>query len=376
MSSVEPRTGPGTASGALTRSLRQAVTRDRLFFAVKTALAVGIAWILAHLLPGVTDDYPYYAPLGALISMHPTLMDSVKSSVQTLAGLAVGICLALLVVVTAGPTVWSLALVAAVAVLLSGTGWFGAGREYIAVAALFVLIIGGPDADAYSLGYVTQTAVGLTVGLGVNLALAPGTFSAAAKARIAEYQRDLAEHLAGIGDALAESWPPERAEWTRDAEALETTARDVRSALAEADRSRKGNPRALGGRHATDSAHMHLETLESVAVRVRDISDALEDVVRERPTAFPLDPTLIPLIGRACQATAGAISVIGSSDGGAHRARESAAREVRILVEALDAGQPAAHSILGPGVLVATHLRRIIVLLHVQQRRGDDVQDS
>jgi hypothetical protein len=352
-------------SSSIAGSVRGAVTRDRLLFAAKTALAVGIAWMIAHLLPGVVDDLPYYAPLGALISMHPTLMDSVKSSVQTLAGLAAGIVLALVVVFTAGPTVWTLALVAGVGVLLSGTGWFGAGREYIAVAAVFVLIIGGSDAEAYSLSYLAQMAVGLAVGLGVNLVLAPGPFSATAKARVAEYQRDLADHLAGIGDALAESWPPARTEWTRGADALESTARDVRSALAEADRSRRGNPRARGGRHDTETAHARLETLESVAVRVRDISDALEDVVRERATAFPLDPDLIPVIGRACQATAGAIAVIGSEDRHAHRARAAAAHDVRLLVDALDAGQASARSILGPGVLVATHLRRIIVLLHV-----------
>lgn len=353
-------------SRAVAASLRAAVAGDRLLLAGKTALAVGIAWTIAHYLPGVADDHPYYAPLGALISMHPTLMDSVKSSVQTLAALAAGMILALIVVFTVGPTVWTLALVAGVGVLLSGTGWFGAGREYIAVAAVFVLIIGGNDADAYSLSYLAQMAVGLAVGLAVNLLLAPGPFSAAAKARVEEYQREVADHLAGIGEAIDESWPPERTEWTSGADALETTARDVRAALAEADRSRRGNPRALGGRHGTETAHERLETLESIAVRVRDISDALEDVVRERPTAFPLDRELIPAIARACRATAGAIGAMGADDRSAHQARAAAAHGVRLLVDALEAGQPSARSILGPGVLVATHLRRIVVLLHAQ----------
>ncbi|HWV50537.1 MAG TPA: FUSC family protein, partial [Microbacterium sp.] len=208
-------------------SIRAAAAPSRLLFAAKTAAAVGIAWIIAHYLPGFADDHPYYAPLGALISMHPTLMDSVKSSLQTLAGLAAGIVLALLVVFTVGPNVWTLALVAGIGVLLSGTGWFGAGREYIAVAAVFVLILGGDDPDAYSLSYLAQMAVGLVVGLVVNLLVPPGPFSATAEARVAEYQRDLSDHLAGIGDALEESWPPERAEWTTGADALDVTARDV-----------------------------------------------------------------------------------------------------------------------------------------------------
>lgn len=347
-------------------SFHSAVKRDRLLLALKTALAVGIAWIIARYMPGVTDDYPYYAPLGALISMHPTLMDSVKSSAQTVAGLATGMLLALAVAFTVGPNVWSLALVVGIAVLLSGTGWFGAGTEYVSVAAVFVLIIGGQDADAYSLGYLVQMAVGLTVGLVVNLLLAPGPFSATAAARVESYQRDLAVHLDGIGRALETSWPPQETQWTRDAEALETTARDVRAALAEADRSRRGNPRARGGRYDTTRAHARLETLESVAVRVRDVSDALEDVVRERPEAFPLDQDLIPAIARACSTTARAIAVIGEDSREAHRARADAAQAVRMLVVALEEGSESARSILGPGVLVATHLRRIVVLLHVQ----------
>ncbi|MFB7252348.1 aromatic acid exporter family protein [Microbacterium sp. NPDC056234] len=342
------------------------MTGARLLLAAKTALAVGIAWTLAHFTPGVTDEYPYYAPLGALISMHPTLMDSVRSSAQTLAALGAGMILALLVVFTVGPNVWTLALVAGIGVLLSGTGWFGVGREYVAVAAVFVLVIGGHDAEAYSLGYLVQMAVGFGVGLAVNLLIAPGTFSATAKARVDAYQHDLAEHLAGIGDALEASWPPERTEWTRGADALETTARDVRAAVTEADRSRRGNPRAIGGRHGTQSAHRLLETLESIAVRVRDISDALEDVVRERPGAFPLDRELIPAIARGCSSTALAVAAIGYDGADAHRARQEAARAVRLLVVALEAGQESERSILGPGVLVATHLRRIVVLLHAQ----------
>ncbi|UYO95800.1 aromatic acid exporter family protein [Microbacterium sp. M28] len=347
-------------------SAREAVTGARLLLAVKTALAVGIAWTLAHFTPGVTDEYPYYAPLGALISMHPTLMDSVKSSVQTLAALATGMLLALLIVFTVGPNIWTLALVAGVGVLLSGTGWFGVGREYVAVAAVFVLVIGGQDAEMYSLGYLVQMAVGLGVGLAVNLLIAPGTFSATAKAKVSAYQSAVAEHLAGIGDALEGPWPPERIEWTRGADALETTARELRTALAEADRSRRGNPRAVGGRHETQSAHRQLEMLETIAVRVRDISDALEDVVRERPGAFPLDRELIPAIAAGCSSTARAIATIGEDDPEAHRARSEAARAVRLLVEALEAGSESARSILGPGVLVATHLRRIVVLVHVQ----------
>ena len=56
--------------------LKKWVTHSRVLLAAKTALAVGIAWLIAPLVPGVADDYPYYAPLGALVSMTPTMMGS------------------------------------------------------------------------------------------------------------------------------------------------------------------------------------------------------------------------------------------------------------------------------------------------------------
>ena len=144
---------------------------------------------------------------------------ALRTSLQTLLGLAVGIAIAVLVLLTVGPNVWSIALAVAVGVVISGTGWFGAGQEYIPMAALFVLIIGGADADDYSLGYVVQTGVGVAVGLLVNLLIPPAPLVAEAAARIDGFQRTLAAHLRDIGGAVEESWPPENAGWVRDARA-------------------------------------------------------------------------------------------------------------------------------------------------------------
>ena len=52
------------------------------------------AWLAVQPMGGVADEYPYYAPLGALLSMHSTLKGSAKYGLQILAGLALGILLA------------------------------------------------------------------------------------------------------------------------------------------------------------------------------------------------------------------------------------------------------------------------------------------
>lgn len=69
--------------------------------------------------------YSYYAPLGAVISMYPTLISSVRTGLQALLGLAVGAGLAFCVLALGGPPVVGVALVVVVGVLMSGLRFLG-----------------------------------------------------------------------------------------------------------------------------------------------------------------------------------------------------------------------------------------------------------
>lgn len=351
-----------THESGIARSVREAVRPARLLFVAKTSLAVGLAWTIAPHMPGVTDEYPYYAPLGALVSMYPTLMGSAKSGLQTLLGLATGIALATLVVLTIGPTWWTIPAVVGVGVLLSGTGWFGHGREYVPMAALFVLIIGGQNADEYSLGYLTQTAVGVVIGLIVNLVIAPAPLTGIAAARVDAFRERLSSHLHDIGSAVSESWPPEHQQWADDAASLAETTATLRAALAEADESRRGNPRARGRRGETHQIHDELATLDRIAYLIRDISDATADTIWGRPAALPLDAALPEPLSAACHAVAEVIAQHDLSTNEGHRQRGEAARAIRHLLELVDDRTLDARRSMGPGVLIAMHLRRILIL--------------
>lgn len=347
----------------IVQSLRDAVAPARLLLAAKTAIAVGIAWVVGPLMPGVTDDYPYYAPFGALISMYPTLMSSARSSIQTLLGLGVGVGLAAVIVLTAGPSLWTVLLAVGLGTLISGTGWFGTGREYIPMAALFVLIIGGSRAEDYSLGYVTQTAVGIAIGLGVNLLIPPAPLGAEAAARIDAFQHRLAAHLHDIADAVAEAWPPEHSSWDQGAGALAETSRSLRGALAEADESRRWNPRARRRRADTGPDHERLGMLDDVAHQIRDISGCLGDTIWQRPGSFPLDPQLDRPLSAAAHAVADLLA-----DDRDEAVRVQADKAVEELLSAVHARSMDAEAVTGPGVLTAMHLQRILVLLDPERR--------
>lgn len=325
-------------------------------------MAVSAAWLIAPLMPGVTDEYPYYAPLGALISMYPTLMGSLRSSLQTLLGLAVGVGIATVIVLAIGPSVWTLAAAAALGVLISGTGWFGAGKEYIPMAALLVLIIGGGDAEDYSLGYVVQTGVGVTVGLLVNLIVPPAPLVGQARASLDAFQRTLAGHLRDIGDAVAESWPPENEGWASDARELAETSRALRGALADADESRRGNPRAWLRRVDTSHEHNRLEMLDDVAHQIRDISGCIGDTIFSRRPALELDHELVTPLSEACHAVAEVLDP--DSDPEKDEAtRRAASDRVDRLLSAVRARSLDVGTVAGPGVLSAMHLSRILDLL-------------
>ncbi|MEV4667780.1 FUSC family protein [Microbacterium sp. LWO12-1.2] len=362
MAGTAPHDRVRARASAVRRAVRQATEPARLLLVVKTALAVGLAWLVAPHMPGVVDEYPYYAPLGALISMYPTLMGSVRSGLQTVLGLAAGIGLATLVILTVGPNWWTIPVVVGLAVLISGTGWFGSGREYVPIAALFVLIIGGQDADDYSLGYLVQTAVGVTIGLLVNVLIAPAPLTAQAAARVDAFRAQLATHLHDIGDAVSASWPPEKDQWAGDAAALAETTRGIRMALADAEDSRRGNPRALLTRACPSDTWAEMDALDAITHHIRDISDAIADTIWERRAALALDAALPEPLTVACHAVADALAFGADDSSEAHLARGRAARALRHLLETVDDRTIEVRRSMGPGVLTAMHLRRILIL--------------
>jgi hypothetical protein len=345
---------------AVVGAWRAATSPDRLLLAAKTALAVGIAWAVAPYVPGVANEYPYYAPLGALVSMYPTLMGSARTGLQTLLGLAAGIVLATAVILTAGPTWWSIPLIVGIGVILSGSGWFGAGREYVPMAALFVLIIGGQDADTYSLGYLVQMAVGVVTGLLINVLIAPTLSSGRAAARISAFQREVAQRLREVGDAVESESPPAHADWIRASEDLAGTARAVRADLREADESRKGNPRALVNKRDVRIDHARLEAMDQIVFHVRDVSAALADTIWQQRGSIGLDHGIGAPIRDACHAVADVLDLDDPDSPERHRAMGEAARQVRLLVEAVDQQSQELGRAMGPGVLTAMHLKRVL----------------
>jgi uncharacterized membrane protein YgaE (UPF0421/DUF939 family) len=267
-------------------SVNSALLWPRLQLALKAALAAGLAFYIAPYMPGSAADYPYYAPLGALVAMYENVSGSMRQGIQTLVGLALGIGLAFMLFSLGEPSPVTVAIVMGLGVILAGLPRIGSGSDWIPTAALLVLLVGGHDPDRFSFGYLVQMGAGVSVGIIVNLLVFPPLHFKAAALSIAEHRLALSGQLADMATALKEAWPPEHEEWSRRSDALAASASSVRLAVEKADASRRANPRRRLHPRDLDEDYRNLRNLERITFHVQDVTQVLSDVIWAEDTPF------------------------------------------------------------------------------------------
>lgn len=335
-----------------TARVSRALAAPRLQLAAKAGLAAGISFLIAPSMPGSAAEYPYYAPLGALVAMYENVAGSIRQGLQTLVGLAAGIGLAFLLI-SFGATPLTVGVVMALGVLLAGLPRLGAGRDWIPTAALLVLLVGGHNPDDFSFGYLLQMGVGVAVGVIVNLLVFPPLHFNAAALSLAELRLALARQLTDMGAAVHEKWPPEHEDWSRRSEELAKSARSVRAAVEKADASREANPRRRFHPRDVDLDYRNVRDLERVTFHIQDMTEVLADVIwnKDMPFTIPL-PYSEPL-AKALAAVGEVIRSAEEDDADRQAELIEAANaavddlETRIASENVDADAPsAAESIL------------------------------
>ncbi|WJL94809.1 FUSC family protein [Microbacterium sp. ET2] len=268
---------------------REMTTPARLLMAAKAAIGCALAWALAPLLP-TQDEYSYYAPLGVLVSMYPTVAASARSGAQALLGLAIGIGLGLLGIgaLFAGlPAVLTLALVIAFGVIIGGIRALGVGREWVAIAALFVLLLSGSQADDFSVSYLLTVGFGVLIGTVINFSILPPVYLDTASARLSELRDEVADLLRVLADRAAEG-NIDAAEVSEPDAALDAVIADVHDEVHEADESMRGNPRGRRRRAEQKENLQRMRALERIAFYSRDLADVLYALDRAGDAAVGL----------------------------------------------------------------------------------------
>ncbi|WP_019181561.1 FUSC family protein [Microbacterium yannicii] len=341
----------------------EVANQSRLLLAAKTALAAVLAWYLAPLIPFAEDQYSYYAPLGALVTMYPTLARSARVGLEALIGLALGIAIGLggLLLVRAGaPAGMGLAVVVAVGVILGGIRRLGAGGDWVTLAALFVLLLGGSDADGFSVSYLVTMAFGVLVGLAVNLIVFPPLYLRRASERLSVLRAAVTDRLHELSEAVGTGH--------LDAERFEAALDDLSATIAavgdevhEAEESRRGNPRRrrrVAEQNAVQDENAHrLAALERVSFLTRDLVDLLLSIESRGGSSLesPYRALLVIAITRAADVVATPIGADEAPD-----RLDAATAAVDGCQRALDAEGRATASAVADDMAVTVCLRRIV----------------
>ncbi|WP_390178604.1 FUSC family protein [Microbacterium sp. MTN4-26] len=260
------------------RDWRQtSLNRHRVLLAAKTAAAAAIAWLLVPLLPFVSNEYSYYAPFGVLVVMYPTVAATARTGGQTLLGLALGIGLGVAALGATEffdiPPVIPLAAVVGVGVLLGGIRHLGAGRDILAVAAVFVLLLAGQAGSGdYPLSYLVTMGVGVVVGLVVNLVVVPPLYFEWASGKLTDLREAAAAFLDTLADHVRE---PDAAQVDAALSHLDAMTEEVRREVAEAEDSARANPR--GRRHLAEQQQnaRRLRSMDLTVAATRDLAEVI-----------------------------------------------------------------------------------------------------
>lgn len=288
--------------------------------ALRAALAAVAAWLLVLPLGGVADDYPYYAPLGAVVSVATTVTSSLRTAVQTFLALVGGTLLGLAGMAPGVPALLALGVVVALGTLVSTWSRLGAMGSWVPISALFVLILGRDDPSHFVLAYLGLTTLGAVVGAGVNAALPPLHLSSTVRAQL-QLRESLVDQLEQLAEGLEAEPLPSYDDWDGRRLDMEPRAQRVRELVAEATREPPVNWRARRWRDRVERLHAQGRALVNLAFLVGDLTEFLAGRERYEASEVPLGPSLRPAAAHALHAAADALRSVEDSVAGTEEIR-------------------------------------------------------
>ena len=344
-----------------------------LALSVKAALAAGLAWLLVQPLWGFADDYPYYAPLGAVIAVTSTVAGSVRESLQGLAAIAVGAALSLAALRTPLPVVAEIALVVLLGTAASGWHRFGNKSGWVPVTGLFVLIIGQGDAVDYAFGYLGLVGLGAAVGIGLNVAFPPLALSPMAdsvrrlRALLADQLDDLAEGLLS-----EEALSPE--EWRQRQRAVRPTTEQMQRVVGHATDARRANWRAKGWDETAEWRYQQARALQQVAFLIEDLTTLVIDQEHAERQRVALGPRLRPHAAHALQEMAEVLRVVDGDESPDRQLRVADEAVNKLVDELRDERSESESDLFAAGTVVAG-VRRALASLAPERLRDEIPSD-
>ncbi|MDP3894030.1 aromatic acid exporter family protein [Nocardioides sp.] len=349
-------------SRGLVSVIPAALVDARATHALKVAVSAGLAWILITPFGGVADDYAYYAPLGAVVSVAGTVASSLRATLSSIAAIALGAVPAIAALALSGPGVLALMLVVLVGAWLAGWKRLGASASWVPISGLFILIIGASDPWRFAGAYLGLVAFGAFVGMAVNAAWP--ALPLRSTQRALDLLRDtLAVQLHDLADGIRAQPLPDRAAWAERRRDVDTHAERMDAMLAEAREAQRINWRAPRWRQTADDQYQQARALKRLSFFVEDIYDLVARNERSDLQDVALGPDLRPAASRAFEATAVALAATTDvEDVGRWETARNMTEELADLIMTRRGASP--HEFFAAGALVNALRRALDSLAH------------
>ncbi len=208
---------------------------------VKTVLAAVAAWVIASSVLELPQ--PFLAPWAALLVVHATVYRTFSKGAQQVAATVVAVLLATAVGESLGLTTGAIALMLMIALVLGSVPWLGAEATTIATTGLVVLTTGF-DNDVMLISRLYDTAIGVGVGLLVNVIVWPPLRRSTAAQALDRIDDGIGELLVDMATGLRDGVPDEDvAAWVDRTRDLDEDLDQAWALVRQAQESARMNPR-------------------------------------------------------------------------------------------------------------------------------------
>ena len=208
----------------------------------KGVIAGTTAWWLSMYI--LDSQLPFLAPWTALLTVHATVHRSLSRGMQTTVASTVGVLLSFMIGAWLGVSVWTFALALLVGLLGARITWIRDEGVAIATTAIFVLGSGFDGQQPLLLDRIIEVALGVIVGVVVNLAVIPPLRHRQASRYVDSINRRMGDVLRDMADEFASSWDTDRAEaWFQETQSMSEELDSAWRTVRFARESEKMNPR-------------------------------------------------------------------------------------------------------------------------------------
>ena len=262
---------------------------------LKSAVAAGLAWELARLLPD--NGQPVLAPLTAVFSISLTVAGSVREGIQRILGVIFGVLVAVAANRFLGANGWTIALVVLIAFVAGRRLRLeAAGVSQMAVSSLVVALGATPGATQdVALLHVANSIIGTVVGLSLNAVFAPPNYLPAARESVVKLGHRIGAVLDDLAAALATGVTEAQArDCLERARLIASSLDEVEASIARAEESLRYN--LLAGRQRARLAVYHRanRAMEHAALQTRVICRAIVEAVETARAGEPRPRWLEP----------------------------------------------------------------------------------